>query len=84
MENVTLDFAKEHLEELLERAANGGEVHIKLPAAGTVKLVKVADDPAERPAGKRRKRGRLAGKIEVPEGLLDPMTEEELKDWYGE
>ena len=37
------------------------------------------------PLKKKRTLGHLEGKIPPPpEGFFDPMTEEELKDWYGD
>jgi hypothetical protein len=41
MEDVTLAHAKEHLEELIERAARVEEVRISDPKVGTVKLTPV-------------------------------------------
>jgi len=35
------------------------------------------------PVAKDRVPGRLKGKMKVPERLMEPMTEEELRDWYG-
>ncbi len=84
MQDVTLTHAKEHLEELIERASRGEEVRIAAPAIGTVRLQVVSCDAARSSEHKRRRFGRLAGKIAVPEGLLDPMTQEELKEWYGD
>ena len=46
MDNVTLAEAKEHLEELMERAANGEDVRISDPKVGTVRLSAVREgDP---------------------------------------
>lgn len=38
MEDVTLAHAKEHLEELVARAAQGENVRITLPEGGAVEL----------------------------------------------
>ena len=38
MSDVTLAHAKEHLEEILERAARGKQVRIVAPASGSVRL----------------------------------------------
>lgn len=81
MENVALDKAKVHLEELIERAAHGEDVRISDPKHGTIRLMRVDED--ERPR-KPRRLGLLEGKMKVPERLMEPMTEEELKDWYGD
>ena len=36
------------------------------------------------PLKEPRKLGHLKGKMQVPERLMEPMSEEELKDWYGD
>jgi antitoxin (DNA-binding transcriptional repressor) of toxin-antitoxin stability system len=84
MENVSITHARDHLEELISRATDGENVEISVPQGGVVRLLYL---PVVQPAlakPKRRQFGRLAGKIAVPEGLLDPMTEEDLRDWYGD
>lgn len=96
MEDVPLTHAKEHLEELIARASRGEDVRITDPKLGTVKLQPVERQPdvcAPRvtdtmepfvPLKSKRVAGRLAGKIEVPARLMEPMSEEELRDWYGD
>ena len=96
MEDVTLAHAKENLEELIARAQRGEDVRIADPKVGKVRLtfIREVDLTAPRvtdtmepfvPLKKPRKPGRLAGKIPPPpEGFFDPLTDEELKDWYGE
>ncbi len=96
MENVPLDHAKEHLEELIARAARGEDVRITDPKLGTVKLQPVRRQPdlaAPRvtdtmepfvPLKQPRGLGHLKGKLVVPARLMEPMSEEELKDWYGD
>ena len=83
MEQVTLAEAKEHLDELMQRAARGEDVRIADPQLGTVKLQPVAEavtDP--RP---KRVPGRWKDRLpEPPDNFFDPLSEEELKDWYGE
>jgi antitoxin (DNA-binding transcriptional repressor) of toxin-antitoxin stability system len=82
MEDVNLRYAKEHLEELLNRAANGEEVAIVDPAIGRVRLMPMKDMKQIKP--KKRVLGHLEGKIKVPARLMEPMSEEELRDWYGD
>ena len=96
MEDVTLAHAKEHLEELIAKAARGEAVRIADPKHGTVRLLpeptydvlapRVTDTmPPFVPLKEPRTPGRLAGKIPPPpDGFFDPLTEEELKDWYGD
>jgi prevent-host-death family protein len=85
MDSFTIPEAKERLEDLIERAARGEDVRIVDPVRGVVRLAKVLDATAA-PSTERRERipGRWAGKIRVPERLMEPMSEEDLKDWYGE
>jgi antitoxin (DNA-binding transcriptional repressor) of toxin-antitoxin stability system len=98
MEDVDLRHAKEHLEELMERAKRGEDVRINDPKIGTVKLT-IVESPAPAagsqrvidtmepfvPLKQKRKLGQLQGKIQpVPDEFFDPMTDEELKDWYGD
>ena len=97
MENLTVFDAKEQLEDLIARASRGEDVRISDPKAGTVKLLPVGTEPdlfARRvldtmppfvPLDKPRVAGRWKGRLsEPPPGFFDPLTEEELKDWYGE
>ena len=94
MEDIALAEAKDHLEELIERAAKGEDIRISDAKLGTVRLmpVRAPDLLAPRvtdtmepfvPLAEDRVPGRLKGKMKVPARLLEPMTEEELKDWCG-
>jgi antitoxin (DNA-binding transcriptional repressor) of toxin-antitoxin stability system len=95
MEDVSLTHAKDHLVELLERATKGEDIRISDAKLGTIRLTpirspdllapRVTDtmDPFV-PLPKDRVPGRLRGKLSVPARLLEPMTEEELNDWYGD
>ena len=80
MENVTLAEAKEHLEELIERVSQGGDVRISDPRLGTIRLIRAEDVRPRKP----RRLGQLEGKMIVPARLMEPMTEEELADWNGD
>jgi antitoxin (DNA-binding transcriptional repressor) of toxin-antitoxin stability system len=96
MEDVDLRQAKEHLEELFERARRGEDVAITDPKLGRVWLtrIKPLDLTAPRISGQMepfvplkqpRRLGELEGKVPPPPNdFFDPMSEEELKDWYGE
>jgi len=85
MENVTLDHAKDHLEELIERAARGEDIRISDPKLGTVKLEPVAGttDQEGKPRPERRP-GRWKGRFTVPERLFEPLTDDELAWLSGE
>ncbi len=96
MEDVDLRHAKEHLEELIERARRGEDVRITDRQGGAVRLTPVREpnlfaprvtDTMEPfvPLKEPRKLGHLKGTIPPPpDDFFDPLTEEELKDWYGE
>ena len=74
--------AKAHLEELVARAARGEDVSIVDPKVGKVKL-----SPAGIGAARRASLvgwGCSKGRLTVPARLLEPMTEEEMADWYGD
>jgi prevent-host-death family protein len=96
MDDVNLAEAKDHLEELMARAAHGEDVRITDPKHGTVVKLQVVrrepdlcapcvTDTMEPfvPLKEDRVRGLWKG-LMVPENLFDPMTEQELKDWYGD
>ena len=92
MEQVTLKEAKEHLDELMQRAAAGEDVRIVDAALGTVKLTPVSASAIEDPGSlppfvpllKPRVPGRLKGLVKTPARLMEPMSDAELSDWYGE
>ena len=95
MDTVTIKDAKEHLEELIEKAARGEDVRISDAKHGTVRLtpfrqlenaVPRVTDTMEPfvPLAQDRIPGRLKGKMKIPARLMDPMSEDELKDWYGD
>jgi prevent-host-death family protein len=81
MENVTLADAKEHLEDLIERASRGEDVRIVDAKIGSVRLtpIKIGEQAARKP----RRLGILEGKMKPPADLMEPMSEAELSEWYG-
>jgi antitoxin (DNA-binding transcriptional repressor) of toxin-antitoxin stability system len=81
MEDVSIAHAKEHLEELVARAARGEVVSIVDPKVGKVRLT-LANDGTTGPR-KPRRLGLLEGKTKVPARLLEPTAKDELADWYG-
>ncbi len=96
MEQYTPLEAKEQFDDLMARAARGEDVRIGKVNGVTLKLIPVEAAPnvaAKRvtdtpppfvPLDKPRVPGRLAGKMQVPARLMEPMSEEELRDWYGD
>lgn len=85
MEDVDLAHAKDRLEELIQRAQRGEDVRITAPDGASVRLQAV-DTAPRLPNKERPKRipGRWKGRLGVPDNLFEPMSEEELKLWYGE
>ena len=82
MEDVTLAHAKDHLEELFERASKGEDVRISDPKLGTIKLQPVVGSIGPYPAPVF---GLMAGKAHLTlEQALEPLTEDELAWLSGE
>lgn len=84
MDSFTIPEAKERLEVLLKRASNDEDVRISDPVLGTVKLAVVPAQSAFVPLKEDRVPGRLTGILTVPARLMEPMSEDELRDWYGD
>ena len=84
MDDVSLTHAKQHLEDLIQRAARGEDVRISDPNSITVKLIPVDVDVAQSQRPKRLA-GRWKDRLpEPPAGFFDPLSEQELQDWYGD
>lgn len=84
MDQVSIAHAKEHLEELIERARRGEDVRIADDKGVEVRLLPAEPPAHDRPV-RRRRLGMLEGKIPPPPAdFFDPMSEEELKQWYGD
>lgn len=76
MERVTLDQAKDRLDELAQRAASGEEIIIADPSSGDLRLQPLQAVSRDKP---KRIPGRWKGRIHIPDDkLLEPRTEEEL------
>jgi len=75
-EIVNMHQAKTSLSRLVERALAGEEVVIARNGEPLVKLVPVEKKREPRVPGKYK------GKIWIAPDCFDPMTEEELEDWY--
>ena len=73
---VNVSQAKAQLSRLLARVEAGEEVVIARRGKPVARLV------ACKPRKKRRP-GRLKGKIVIPDDFMDPLPEEELKLWEG-
>ena len=83
MERLSIIEAKEKLDQLIALVAKGEHVTIAAPGGGTVRLL---FEPSMSATGrkKRRQAGRFKGLLKVPENLLEPMSNEELRHWYGD
>ena len=84
MEDVSLTHARDHLEELIERAAKGEDIRISDPRLGTVRLQPVSTARATENSPPERRPGRWKGRFTVPEHLFEPLSEEELAWLSGE
>jgi antitoxin (DNA-binding transcriptional repressor) of toxin-antitoxin stability system len=86
MEDVTLIHAKEHLEELIERARRGEAVRITDPHLGTVRLMPEGPTDQAEPPYPPRIAGQWKDRLaEIPdEQLFAPLSEEELAWLSGE
>jgi prevent-host-death family protein len=83
MDTIPLSEAKEHLEDLIARAARGEDVRISDPVHGTARIVV---EPTAAPAlHPKRVPGRWKGRIHIPEDrLLEPLSDAELSWLSGE
>ncbi|MDR0990204.1 MAG: type II toxin-antitoxin system prevent-host-death family antitoxin [Propionibacteriaceae bacterium] len=72
---VGIQEAKAKLSELVDRALNGDEVIVTRRGEPVVRLER-ADHSGQRQFGLMP--------LNLTSDLLEPMTEAELRDWYGE
>ena len=77
MQTVNIHDAKTHLSRLLEQVAGGEEIIIAKAGKAVARLV-----PLEAPPKKRRL-GRLKGKLNVPDDFDSPLTDDELTLFEG-
>jgi antitoxin (DNA-binding transcriptional repressor) of toxin-antitoxin stability system len=84
MDQYDINYAREHLDELVGKAARGEEVMIEVPGQGTFRLQQLAEAPADKPQRRRPILGQWKGRLTVPERLFEPLTEEELAWLSGE
>ncbi len=84
MDQYDIAYARDHLLELIERAARGEEVSIKDPARGTFKLMHASQPSAEPSFPDKPILGQWKGRLKVPDRLLEPLSDEELAWLSGE
>jgi len=84
MDTIPTTKAERELPDLIHRAASGETIILEAPSGERVRLEPLPQAPehAARDSIERRP-GRLKGKLTVPARLMEPMTEEELAEWYG-
>jgi hypothetical protein len=78
MDTIPTTRAERELQDLIHRAAAGETIIIEAPSGERVRLEPLPELEEDRVPGL------LKDKIKVPARLFEPMTEEELKLWYGE
>lgn len=78
MPQINIHQAKTHLSRLVEQAAQGEEIVIAKAGKPMARLVAL-QQPKK---AKRRGFGALKGKMKLLPGWDDPITKEELAEWY--
>lgn len=78
MRQVNIHEAKTHFSELIAAVERGEEIVI---ARRGKPVATIGRAPAEKPAPKRVF-GKWRGKISVDPSFYEPMSEEELAEWY--
>jgi len=76
MSQVNIHEAKTHLSRLVKEAAKGKEIVIAIAGKPAARLV-----PLEAAPGKKRKPGRLKGKIRIADDFDAPLPDELLKQF---
>jgi antitoxin (DNA-binding transcriptional repressor) of toxin-antitoxin stability system len=74
----TVHAAKTQLSRLIQRALAGEEVIIARDTVPAVRLIPIKQRIPKREPGTMR------GRLHVPDSFFDPLSEEELRLWYGE
>jgi hypothetical protein len=78
MDTIPTTKAERELPDLIHRAASGETIILEAPSGERVRLEPLHELAEDRVPGL------LKDKIKVPARLFEPMTDEELKLWYGE
>ena len=76
MSQVNIHEAKTHLSRLVKEAAKGKEIVIAIAGKPAARLVSLKTAPA-----KKRKPGRLKGKIRIADDFDAPLPDELLKQF---
>ena len=83
MDTIPTTRAERELPDLIHRATAGETIIIEAPSGERVRLEPLPQPSHAAADRSERKPGRLKGKLTVPARLMEPMSEEELADWYG-
>lgn len=82
MERISVDKAKDHLDELLRRAQSGEDIVIADEGGRAVRLLPVVESQQAQP---KRISGRWKGRVHIADdALLAPLSDEELAWLSGE
>lgn len=84
METVTLDAAKEDLERLVARAAEGEEIVIQSGGRPIAKITAASEPDGTAPPRKRRISGLWAGRVVIHPNFDDPLPPDEQGAWDGD
>jgi hypothetical protein len=83
MDTIPTTRAERELPDLIHRAAIGETIIIEAPSGERVRLEPLPQSSHASTDRQERKPGRLKGKLTVPARLMEPMSEDEVADWYG-
>lgn len=78
MDVIPLEKAGRDLPDLIHRASGGETIVIESPSGERVRLLAVPTVDEDRVPGL------LKGVISTPARLFEPLTDDELRLWYGE
>jgi len=78
MDTIPTTRAERELPDLIHRAASGEIIVIEAPSGERVRLEPLPEQAEDRVPGL------LKDKIKVPARLFEPMTDDDLKLWYGD
>ena len=87
MDTIPTDKAELELAELIHRAAQGETIVLEAPSGEQAELKPVVPKRTDRVPGTaapERVPGLLKDKFDIPARLFEPMSDEELKLWYGD
>jgi prevent-host-death family protein len=78
MDSIPVHIAKSHFSEILRRVEAGETVIVTRHKKGVAEIKPMGSGPGLPTLGA------FEGEFPIPESAFAPLSEEELKDWYGE